>query len=76
MIALSTGGAGTIGTIGAGSRVLIAGSAIATKAGTKVYDIQNTVTDSAERNGKYGSVILILRNGHSVFGHLTSIRYP
>ena len=58
VIALSTGGAGTIGTIGAGSRVLIAGSAIATKAGTKVYDIQNTVTDSAERNGKYGSVIL------------------
>jgi hypothetical protein len=58
VIALSTGGAGTIGTIGAGSRALIAGGAILSKAGTKVYDIQNTVTDSTERNSKYGSVIL------------------
>lgn len=58
VIAVSTGGAGTVGTLGVGARALIATGAIVSKAGTKVYDIRSTVTDANERNNKYGSVIL------------------
>lgn len=56
VIFLSSGGTGSIASLGMGVRALIAGGAVMTKAGTKVYDINATVTDSAEKHKKLTSV--------------------
>jgi len=56
VIFLSSGGTGSIASLGVGARALIAGSSVVTKAGTKVYDINATVTDAEEKNNKLTSV--------------------
>ena len=56
VIFLSSGGTGAIASLGVGVRALIAGGAVVTKAGTKVYDIHATVTDRVEKQTKLTSV--------------------